>query len=78
MRTDQFKLEALLRYLELNTLMTLYRLRAEQFYDMDDEVTSWEYLFRWCKTNDERAEMWRWFQDVYPSAVMLKEGYHER
>jgi hypothetical protein len=77
MRTHKDKLQALLHYLELNTLIVTYRLRAEHFYNMDDEVTSWEYLFRWVKAKDQRAQMWTWFQDEYPDAVILKEGYYE-
>lgn len=77
MRTPKDKLMSLLEYMELNTVIATYRLRAEQFYDMDDEVTSWEYLFRWVKAKDERAQMWKWFKKEYPDAIMLKEGYYE-
>lgn len=77
MRTHKDKLQALLHYLELNTVIATYRLRAEQFYDMDDDGTSWEYLFRWVKAKDQRNQMWKWFQDEYPDAIMLKEGYYE-
>jgi hypothetical protein len=77
MRTHKDKLQALLHYLELNIEIATHRLRAEWFYDNEDEITSWEYLFRWVKAKDERAKMWRWFQDEYPDAIMLKEGYYE-
>jgi|DEB0MinimDraft_3_1074331.scaffolds.fasta_scaffold36657_2 hypothetical protein len=77
MRTHKDKLHALLHYLELNIEIATHRLRAESFYDIEDETTSWEYLFRWVKAKDRRAKMWEWFQDEYPDAIMLKEGYYE-
>ena len=78
MRTNKAKLMSLLEYMELNHKVARRRLFAEQAYDAKDEKQSWEWLFGWCEAKDERAKMWKWFQDVYPSAVMLKEGYHER
>jgi hypothetical protein len=77
MRTHKDKLQALLSYLELNTLIATYRLRAEHFYDMNDEKTSWEYLFRRVKVKDDRAQMWKWFKHEYSDAMLLKEGYYE-
>ena len=77
MRTNQFKLEALLRYLELDIEIVTNLLGAEKFYDTGDDVNSWHWLFLWCEAKDERAEMWEWFQDEYPDAIMLKEGYYE-
>jgi len=77
MKNDQDNLYALLIYLELNTKITECRMRAEHFYDMNDEVTSWEYLFKWIKAKETRSEMWEWFQDSYPDAVLAREGYYE-
>ena len=77
MRTHKDKLQALYEYLGLNIVMVHYRLRAEEFYDRSNEKQSWEYLFRWAEAKDERAKMWKWFQDEYPDAIMLKEGYYE-
>jgi len=77
MSTDQNKLRALLEYMELNHKVARRRLFAEEAYDVKDEKQSWEWLFGWCEAKDERAQMWTWFQDEYPDAIMLKEGYYE-
>lgn len=75
MRTNKDKLEALLRYLELNVEIVTNLLGAENLYDIGDDRGSWNYLFLWCEAREERSQMWKWFQDEYPDAVMLKEGF---
>lgn len=75
MRTNKDKLQALIKYLCLNHRMAVYRLWAEQFYEEKDDRAGWEWLFYWAEARDERSEMWKWFQDEYPDAIMLKEGY---
>jgi hypothetical protein len=77
MRTHKDKLQALLSYLSINVSITSHRLLAEKAYDWNDEVLSWHCLFLWAEAKDERAEMWKWFQDEYQDAIMLKEGYYE-
>ena len=77
MRTHKDKLQALLSYLSINVSITSHRLMAEKSYDINDEVWSWHCLFLWAEAKDERAQMWKWFQDDYPDAIMLKEGYYE-
>jgi hypothetical protein len=77
MRTHKDKLKAMLDYLSMNIVMVHYRLNAERFHEMQDDRTSWEYLFRWADAKDDRAQLWKWFHNEYHDAVMLKEGYYE-
>ena len=48
---------------------------AMEYFERGRDDVSWAYLFEWCENKDRRNELFAKFNNNYPRAVMLKEGY---
>jgi hypothetical protein len=61
-------------YDEQRTVAYALMLAMEEFKrGRNDE--SWAYLFEWCENKDRRDKLFAEFNNDYPQAMMLKEGY---
>ena len=49
---------------------------AMHHFEQGREDASWSWLFDWCENKDRRNELFSKFNNNYPRAVMLKEGYY--